>query len=202
LAAASRLLGVSPNTLRRWGDAERIRVFTTPGGHRRFMRRDVEQFLANPEIAHLSGRLSEVRERILSAIARNRPGGLAAEDPPVARSPALAAVRLQGIGILDVILAYLGSEGAASAESRAELMTRSTEYGRALFDVGLPFREALRGLLEAHNVLMDEIATLSRMRRLSIRATTEFLRKADRAGTDSLLAIVEGYQERQAELAH
>ena len=38
LSEASRLLGVSPATVRRWSDAGRLRAFTTPGGHRRFSR--------------------------------------------------------------------------------------------------------------------------------------------------------------------
>ena len=45
LAQASRLLGVSPGTLRRWSDAGRIRVFTTPGGHRRFSQAALSRLL-------------------------------------------------------------------------------------------------------------------------------------------------------------
>src|SRR3954463_3943510 len=36
LGPASRLLGVDPDTLRRWADEGRIEAFTTAGGHRRF----------------------------------------------------------------------------------------------------------------------------------------------------------------------
>ena len=39
LGPASRLLGVDPDTLRRWADEGRVTVYTTPGGHRRFDRR-------------------------------------------------------------------------------------------------------------------------------------------------------------------
>src|SRR6185436_10324435 len=45
LSEASRVLGVSPATLRRWSDAGRVRVFTTPGGHRRFSRSALERLL-------------------------------------------------------------------------------------------------------------------------------------------------------------
>ena len=38
LGPASRLLGVDPDTLRRWADEGRVEAFTTPGGHRRFER--------------------------------------------------------------------------------------------------------------------------------------------------------------------
>src|SRR3954466_12428436 len=39
------MLGVSPATMRRWSDAGRVRVFTTPGGHRRFSRDALERLL-------------------------------------------------------------------------------------------------------------------------------------------------------------
>ena len=39
---ACRLLDVSDTTLRQWADAGHLRVYRTPGGHRRFLRHDVE----------------------------------------------------------------------------------------------------------------------------------------------------------------
>jgi len=45
LGPASRLLGVDPDTLRRWADEGRIEAFTTSGGHRRFARSAVERIL-------------------------------------------------------------------------------------------------------------------------------------------------------------
>ena len=36
LGPASALLGIDPDTLRRWADEGRVPAWTTPGGHRRF----------------------------------------------------------------------------------------------------------------------------------------------------------------------
>src|SRR2546427_5681699 len=38
LGEASRVLGISQGTLRRWADRGQVSSFTTPGGHRRFPR--------------------------------------------------------------------------------------------------------------------------------------------------------------------
>ncbi|HLE82525.1 MAG TPA: helix-turn-helix domain-containing protein, partial [Dehalococcoidia bacterium] len=40
---ASRLLGVSSSTLRRWSDRKLIAVSVTPGGHRRYTRASIEE---------------------------------------------------------------------------------------------------------------------------------------------------------------
>src|SRR5690242_16713973 len=45
LSEASRLLGVSPATVRRWSDTVRLRAFTTPGGHRGFSRAALQRLL-------------------------------------------------------------------------------------------------------------------------------------------------------------
>jgi diguanylate cyclase (GGDEF)-like protein len=42
---AATLLGMSPNTLRRAGDKSPVPCFTSPGGHRRYRRRDIEALL-------------------------------------------------------------------------------------------------------------------------------------------------------------
>ena len=48
LGEASRILGVDPDTLRRWADGGKIEVFTTPGGHRRFLRASIDAMLPRP----------------------------------------------------------------------------------------------------------------------------------------------------------
>lgn len=46
LKRASQQLGIHYTTLRAWADEGKIRVFRTPGGHRRFHKDDLNRFLA------------------------------------------------------------------------------------------------------------------------------------------------------------
>ena len=57
---AARLLGVGPTTIKRWVEQGRLSCVTTPGGHRRFSRADVEHL----RLA-LGGRLNDVAVRCL-----------------------------------------------------------------------------------------------------------------------------------------
>ena len=40
-----RYLGVAQSTIRKWSDSGRVRVFKTPGRHRRYRRGDLDAFL-------------------------------------------------------------------------------------------------------------------------------------------------------------
>jgi excisionase family DNA binding protein len=46
LGQAARFLGVAQSTIRTWADLGRLPAFTTPGGHRRFRRSELERLVA------------------------------------------------------------------------------------------------------------------------------------------------------------
>src|SRR5437870_13137625 len=45
LGQAAKVLGVAQSTIRKWSDQGRVPAFYTPGGHRRYRRRDLELFV-------------------------------------------------------------------------------------------------------------------------------------------------------------
>jgi excisionase family DNA binding protein len=45
LGQAAKYLGVAQSTIRKWSDQGRVPAFYTPGGHRRYQRRDLDTFL-------------------------------------------------------------------------------------------------------------------------------------------------------------
>jgi excisionase family DNA binding protein len=47
LGQAAKYLGVAQSTIRKWSDSGRLPAFYTPGGHRRFRRGDLDQFLGS-----------------------------------------------------------------------------------------------------------------------------------------------------------
>ena len=63
LRDACRLLDVSDTTLRQWADSGYLRVYRTPGGHRRFLREDVDSFASAPGQAQEQGGRTPSRSR-------------------------------------------------------------------------------------------------------------------------------------------
>jgi excisionase family DNA binding protein len=46
LGQAAKYLGVAQSTIRKWSDQGRVPAFYTPGGHRRYRRQDLDNFLS------------------------------------------------------------------------------------------------------------------------------------------------------------
>lgn len=74
LKEASEFLGVHFSTLRKWADDGEIRVFRTPGGHRRFstgdLRRFLEQRVAHPPTSDESTFLDVAVDRVRAEMQR------------------------------------------------------------------------------------------------------------------------------------
>jgi excisionase family DNA binding protein len=55
LGQAATYLGVAQSTVRKWSDGGRLAAFYTPGGHRRFRRGDLDDFLSGSRSTPLRG---------------------------------------------------------------------------------------------------------------------------------------------------
>lgn len=67
LGEASRTLGVNTSTLRRWADADLVRTFRTPGGHRRFSASDLDRLMGagvDPAQELDDEAIASIRERL------------------------------------------------------------------------------------------------------------------------------------------
>src|ERR671917_745317 len=57
LGQAAKYLGVAQSTIRKWTDAGRLHAFKTPGGHRRYRRGDLDEFLEGSDPGRRTGPL-------------------------------------------------------------------------------------------------------------------------------------------------
>jgi excisionase family DNA binding protein len=63
LGQAAKYLGVAQSTMRKWTDSGRVSTFKTPGGHRRYRRSELDQFLDRS--GRVGGATHEGRPRVL-----------------------------------------------------------------------------------------------------------------------------------------
>lgn len=201
LGPAARLLGVDPDTLRRWSDEGRIEAFTTPGGHRRFDRRELDRLLAarhpgtgqQPPLASLGAttdRMSRVYRRSYASTGRG--------DDVRAAVPAenREAFRTDGRGLVASLVAYLDADddaGRAEAEARAADLT--DDLARRLAAAGLSLTEAVGLFVAARGPFLGELGAIARRRALAADRLSAMFVDASALLDRLLLRLVAAHQE-------
>jgi len=204
LGAASRLLGVSPETLRRWSDAGSVHTFTTPGGHRRYRRSSLER-LAPAEQGPRSSAArsaSPVRSSVTPArLARAYRAEARAATGHAA--PWLMALddgqrdwfRQHGRILAHELLAHLdGAAGDASEEHLEAAATEASAYGRMAASLGVSLSQAVEGFLLFRRPFLHELVLAARRRDLDLAATTGLLETAERAMDQLLIATMSAHE--------
>jgi excisionase family DNA binding protein len=196
LSEASRLLGVSPATLRRWSDAGRLRVFTTPGGHRRFSRSALERLLPadrsrRPTLG--SAGLTPTR------IARTYRRASREAAPELAWVLALTddqrqLFRERGQLLAAGLLQHLDApEEESAARHLTEAAVNAGEYGRVAASLGLSLSQTVEGFLRFRMPFHQELAVAARRRGFDTGEMTDLLEAAERAMDRLLVATMTGH---------
>lgn len=198
LSEASRVLGVSPATLRRWSDAGRLRVYTTPGGHRRFSRSALERLLPadrsrRPSIggAGLSpSRIARTYRRASRDAAPELPWVLALTDEQ------RLLFRERGHVLAASLLQYLDApQPEAAAHHLEEASGTAGEYGTVAARLGLSLSQTVEGFLRFRAPFHHELAVAARRRGFDTAEMTDLLGTAERAMDRLLVATMTGHSQ-------
>ncbi len=197
LSEASRMLGIAPGTLRRWADAGRVPVFTTPGGHRRFARGTIAALLPAPRARRPTlARLGASPERIARAYRsrRMRPEPAAAPWIEALSAQDRLAFRERGHELVSLLLEHLDAGGGDRPATRLQEAERlAATYGRRVAVLGASLGEAVQGFLRFRSPFVDELAAIARKRGLDTREATALLADAERAMDRLLVAMMTGH---------
>jgi excisionase family DNA binding protein len=202
LGAASRLVGVGPETLRRWADSGKVESYTTPGGHRRFLRSSLESMVNAPR-RHRYGveRLAGSAGTISGEIHRRMQRGGFAGQPWYARLSAAQRdeFRRWGQRTFQLVLEYV----AATRRAERELLLGEAEkmgalYGAEASRAGLSLAEAVEAFLFYRSPVLEAIAAHLRRRSADISDVTAAYREATAAVDEVLVALVGSHRHDAA----
>jgi excisionase family DNA binding protein len=198
LGPASRLVGVDPDTLRRWANEGRVEVFVTPGRHRRFDRRALERLASSGrgEPASLAS-LGASPERMTRAYRRSY-----ASDTPARAASADDAgdrehYRQDGRRLVEALIAHLDAERTDAAARQAaedEAMALVDAFAQRLQASGLGLTAAIAMFVTARRPFLAELAGLGRRRRLDAARLGELYDDATGLLDRLLLRLVDTYQ--------
>lgn len=196
LGEAARLLGITPQTLRRWADRGQIASYTTPGGHRRFPRSALLALAPAVRPRRPALALLGAPERITKAYREQAPAvlraGWLADLPP----DQLELFRDRGRRMSECLLAHLDADGPAKAlASLHEAAGHAAEHGAASARLGASLNQAAQAFLRFRSPFVDELAAVARRRGLDTNEATTLLVDAEHAMDELLLAFIAGWQE-------
>jgi len=162
LGEAAQIVGVHPATIRNWAERGELPFRRTPGGHRRFRRSDLKQWIANhPAHAYAN----EAQLVVQSALGRTRleiadRRKLVGEEWYQRLSEAgREGMRQHGLRLMDGLIRHLAAprEGLDLAIAK-EI---GAAYGRLLRGESLTLSQAVRGYLYFSDFLLDAVLRMA-----------------------------------------
>ena len=156
LRDACRLLDVSNTTLRQWADNGYLRVYRTPGGHRRFLRDDVESFANAPEQAQEQGREDAIEDSALRKIRRSLSRNDVVKQSwyQSVEEEGKDRMRLFGRRLLSLLLQESGPR-----RRRQELLEEAhmlgREYGTEMSERGVSLKDTIEAFVFFRTMVLD-----------------------------------------------
>lgn len=191
------MLGVDPDTLRRWADEGRVETYVTPGGHRRFERRTIERLAHRPAGIRPLASLGAGFERLTRAYRRSYAANAALPSAHVDDGGELEQYRQDGRRLVDALVAHLDADpGDAVARSSAEARAAALvdDLARRMLASGTSLTEAVGLFVAARRPFLAELAGLGRRRALDAARLAVLYEDASGLLDRLLLRLVETYQ--------
>ena len=187
LKEACRLLQVSEVTLRQWADAGHLRIYRTPGGHRRFSHDDVLSMTRQPLPTPPPESPDKLEDTALRRIRRRL------NHEEVARQSWYQSVeeegrdrmRLFGRRLLSLLLQEPTQRRVSGRrqEVLAEALMLGHEYGAEMSERGVPIKDTVEAFIFFRTLVLDSSNS---------RSFSQILESADRV----LIGVVESYEKR------
>lgn len=180
LGPASRMLGVDPDTLRRWADDGRVRAYATPGGHRRFSQADLARLAASRRsVRRPLSLLGATSDRVTQAYVRSYRSD---SGPPAIdrlEADARAEFRTEGRRLVAVLLAYLDAPRQSDRQRwENEALGLIEITARRLAEAGASGSEVVAVYVRARQPFLTEIASLGRRRALDATQLASLFERA------------------------
>ena len=192
---ASAIVGVSVATLRRWCDAGLVRVFTTPGGHRRFARSAVLDLMPARGPAESVADGGETAIRMVRAYRRaNRRAPLLPPALALMGERERNELREHGRHMVAALVDALDNDSTVDSTHRARARAAAAACGVIAGTAHVPLQEMLALFVRFRAPFLHELGAVCRRRRLDATATARMLERASDALDGLLPAVIRGYE--------
>ena len=185
LGDACRLLDVSQSTLRQWADGGFLKVYRTPGGHRRFLREDLATFVDGSAPQPLSQNNAALEGSALRRIRRRLHQETVLQQAWYQNldSDGHDRMRLFGRRLLS-LLAQQPLQRPQRQEALAEAYLLGRQYGSEMVERGVALKDSVEAFIFFRSMVLDSAPP---------DAWGRILELADRV----LVGVTESHEERR-----
>jgi len=193
LSDVAELLGVHPSTARLWSDKGALPVHRTQGGHRRYLRSEVDLWRQSQRTDGKNEAHLVVQNALRNTRFQVSEGHLAAEAwYSKLDDEAREQYRKSGRTLLEGLFSFLASHGKTAA---AEAQSLGYEYASRGRRYGLSVAEAVHAFLFFRNVLMDSMLAVYEAAAVqSPEAWSDMFRKINEFTDQILVTLLETYE--------
>ncbi|MEO8625527.1 MAG: helix-turn-helix domain-containing protein [Candidatus Limnocylindrales bacterium] len=203
LGPASDLVGVDPDTLRRWADEGKVEAFLTPGGHRRFSLSSLQriQRAGTRDRATLTG-LGVTADRLSARYRRIYRQATSGQRDVRAFVPDRdrAIFRDEGRRLIKALLEYLDGKidkDRASAFAEASGFVRN--HASRLAGQSASLTDGVALFVAARQPFLAEVGTLARRRALDPGQLTRLYEEATAILDGLLLEFIDAFRHASKE---
>ncbi len=195
LSKAAALLGVHSMTLRRWSDDGRFPSFRTPGGHRRFSRRDIMAYLAR-QSGFPANQLSATWAN--TALVETRQQVAHQKDhlwlKAVDKQDLREAYRELGHQLMGLLLQYIAAEepNGTFVEEAKHIGRLYGAYGRR---AGLSLTSILEATLFFRDILVESSMRIPTATSVETDGSLRILRRVNQIINAVQLAVTDYYEK-------
>ncbi len=187
LSEAAKILGAHPSTVRSWADRGELPSQRTPGGHRRFRRADLMQWLADQN----APASAEVQILVQSAMGRAR---FEIGDGQLARADwyqrldeqAREAMSLHGRKLMECLQHYLASD-----EGLEQAHEIGLQYATTIRNQHLSLKQAVEGFFTFNDFIFDAMIQMTELTHPGGNA----IHKVYAFTKTVILALIDAYEE-------
>lgn len=191
---ASRLLGVHIGTIREWTNNGILTSYRTPGGHRRFSRIALEQFLAQQHQAspHKPNSTAQVLSRVREELRAHSHADWLKQSKEPPAEPDRTRQREIGQRLLTYVIDYV-----QEPDDRERLLNNgrrvAREYGQMLMAGGISAGSAARATIRFRQLILKTVLELHLGSRTGDEEDARLFQRVSAFLDEILLAIVEAY---------
>jgi excisionase family DNA binding protein len=193
LSDVAEILGIHPSTVRLWSDKGALPVHRTQGGHRRYLRSEVDLWRQSQRANGKNEAHLVVQNALKNTRFQVSEGHLATEAWYIKMDDeAREQYRKSGRTLLEGLSSFLASHGKTAA---AEAQSLGYEYASRGRRYGLTAAEAVHAFLFFRNVLMDSMLAVYEAAAVqSPEAWSDMFRKINEFTDQILVTLLETYE--------